>query len=278
LKGLRALIVDDNALNRRMLHEQISAWGMRDESFARAADVVPALRAAREARDPYDFVLLDYQMPEMDGATLAATIKSDPQLRDASLIMLTSVGNLSEVRHMEGGCVEASLVKPVRQWQLRNALSRSWSKRSGVAAPAQAEQKRSAAVQPVVSSGTRVLLVEDNAVNQKVAALMLQRLGLRADRAADGKEAVAMFEMAGYDLILMDCQMPEMDGYAASRTIRRLERGERRVTIVAMTAEVTGDARERCLASGMDDYIAKPVKIESLAEMLRKWTGRTEAR
>jgi CheY-like chemotaxis protein len=127
-------------------------------------------------------------------------------------------------------------------------------------------------------SGIRVLLVEDNAVNQKVAARMLERVGLRPDVAANGREAVAMFEMAWYDIILMDCQMPEMDGYAAAETIRRLEHGPRRVAIIAMTAEAIGDARDRCLAAGMDDYIAKPVKLESLTESLRKWAPRPAAR
>jgi PAS domain S-box-containing protein len=275
LAGLRALIIDDNDLNRRMLHEQISAWGMRDTSFAAAVDVIPAMHAALREGDPYQFVLLDYQMPDIDGATLAARIKNDPEIRDTLLVMLTSVGHLSEVRHMEGSCVDASLVKPVRQWQLLNALSTTWARRSGVEAPPVQPQ----ASDPVPSglfegSGLRVLLAEDNIVNQKVAGRMLGRLGLRTDVAANGKEAVAMFQMAWYDIIIMDCQMPEMDGYAAAEEIRRQERGERRVAIIAMTAEAIGDARERCLASGMDDYVAKPVKLGELADVLRRWVAK----
>jgi PAS domain S-box-containing protein len=275
LHGLRVLIVDDNALNRRMLHEQIAAWGMRDTSFAKAAEVVPAMHEARREGDPYHFVLLDYQMPEIDGATLAARIKEDPSIAGTLLIMLTSVGHLTEVRHMEGGRVDASLVKPVRQWQLLNALSTTWAKRSGHETP---RQERTSAEPPPITtfegSGIRVLLAEDNIVNQKVAARMLERLGLRPDLAADGREAVAMFQMAWYDVIIMDCQMPQMDGYAAAGEIRRLERGERRVAIIAMTAEAIGDARERCLAAGMDDYIAKPVKLAELSDALRKWTAK----
>jgi PAS domain S-box-containing protein len=278
LNGLRALIVDDNDLNRRMLRQQISAWGMRDSSFARAAEVVPAMRAACESGDPYQFVLLDYQMPEIDGATLAAAIKADAALSETLLIMLTSVGHLVEVRNMEGSAVDASLVKPVRQWQLLNAISTTWSKRLGLDAPPEAAVERPSPAMIFEGRGIRVLLVEDNVVNQKVAARMLERLGLRPDVAADGREAVAMFQMAWYDIILMDCQMPEMDGYAASEMIRRLERGERRVAIVAMTAEAIGDARDRCLAAGMDDYIAKPVKLDSLAESLRKWAPKPTAR
>jgi len=276
LSGIRVLIVDDNDLNRRMLHEQIGAWGMRDTSFAAARDVVPALHAAIREGDPYQFVLLDYQMPELDGATLAAQIKSDPALRETLLIMLTSVGHLSEVRHMEGSCVDASLVKPVRQWQLLNALSTTWSLHCGVEAPPTRPQP----AEPIAAglfedSGLRVLLAEDNIVNQKVAARMLERIGLRPDVAANGKEAVNMFQMAWYDVIIMDCQMPEMDGYAAAEEIRRMERGERRVVIIAMTAEAIGDARERCLAAGMDDYVAKPVKLAELGDVIRRWVGKT---
>jgi PAS domain S-box-containing protein len=278
LQGLRVLIVDDNELNRRMLHEQISAWGMRDTSFAHAGEVVPGMCAARREGDPYHFVLLDYQMPELDGVTLAGHIKAEPAVRDAILIMLTSVGHLSEVRHREGGCVDASLVKPVRQWQLLNALSTTWSRRTGEETPRMPAKPAEPPTPSFHGSGIRVLLAEDNIVNQKVAARMLERLGLRPDVAANGKEAVAMFQMAWYDIIIMDCQMPEMDGYAASEAIRRLERGERRVVILAMTAEAVSEARERCLESGMDDFIPKPVRIAELAEALRKWAAKPSAR
>ena len=214
-------------------------------------------------------------MPEIDGATLATSIKADPEIRDTLLIMLTSVGHLSEVRHMEGSFVDASLVKPVRQWQLLNALSTTWSRRPASSSPpAQPQASESAPSGIFEGSGLRVLLAEDNIVNQKVASRMLERLGFRTDVSANGKEAVGMFQMAWYDMIIMDCQMPEMDGFAAAEEIRRLERGERRVIILAMTAEAIGDARERCLASGMDDYIAKPVKLAELADVLRRWVGK----
>jgi two-component system, sensor histidine kinase and response regulator len=277
LNGLRVLIVDDNDLNRRMLHEQISAWGMRDTSFAAAAEVIPAVREALAEGDPYHFVLLDYQMPELDGATLAGRIRQDAALTGSVLIMLTSVGHLNEVRHMEGACVDASLVKPVRQWQLLNALSTTWARRNGEGAPRRETTPEIPIVPPFADSGVRVLLVEDNVVNQKVAARMLERLGLRPDVAANGREAVSMFQMAWYDIIIMDCQMPEMDGYQASEEIRQMERGERRVVILAMTAEAIGDARDRCLSAGMDDYIPKPVKLADMSAALQKWVVRPTA-
>jgi CheY-like chemotaxis protein len=231
------------------------------------------MRQARLQGDPYQFVLLDYMMPGMDGVSLAHAIKSDPELSATALIMLTSVGHWTEVRQLEGADVDASLVKPVRQWQLLNALATTWSKRGGAipAAPVRVRQEGM-----FTGMGIRALLAEDNVVNQKVAVRMLERLGVRADVAANGREAVDMFQLAWYDLIILDCQMPEMDGYAAAEEIRRLERGERRVAIVAMTAEAMGDARERCLASGMDDYIAKPVKFEQLTEVVKEWVAATK--
>jgi two-component system, sensor histidine kinase and response regulator len=280
LEGLRALIVDDNEVNRRVLHEQIANWGMRDTCLAGGENVVAALYEARRSGDPYQFVLLDYQMPGMDGATLAAAIKADPEIQDVLLIMLTSVGDRSEVRHMEGASVDASLVKPVRQSQLLKTLSVSWSKKSGREVPGKpADQGQRTKFQGrFAGSHVRPLLAEDNVVNQKVALRMLERLGLRADVAGNGREAVEMFKLVPYDVIFMDCQMPELDGYGASRAIRRLEGGERHVNIVAMTAEAMTGAREHCLAAGMDDYIAKPVKVEDLAEALQRVIDRRAAR
>jgi signal transduction histidine kinase/CheY-like chemotaxis protein len=283
LRGLRVLIVDDNAVNRRLLHEQITSWGMRNGSFAEAPQALRALRTAQEANDPYHFVLLDYQMPEMDGATLARAIKSDPLIRDVLVVLLTSVGRWSEVRPLEGAAIDASLVKPVRQSQLLNTLATAWAKRlegtegalvtrahgiaelrdQGYAAMKDALRERSPHI--------RILVAEDNVVNQKVASRMLERLGIRPDLAANGGEVLEMLELAPYDLIFMDCQMPEMDGYEASRRIRRRETNGRHVAIVAMTAEAMAGAREACLAAGMDDHIAKPVKVEDIFVALQKW-------
>jgi signal transduction histidine kinase/DNA-binding response OmpR family regulator len=276
LRGLRVLIVDDNAVNRRVLHEQVTSWGMRNGSHAEATQVLQALHEARADGDPYKMALLDYQMPEMDGATLAAAIKADPSLRDIVLIMLTSVSHSSEVRRMQGTGIDACLVKPVRQSHLLSTLALAWSKKlqSGLAtrsvlrempAPISKIAGRFAGV-PV-----RVLVAEDNAVNQKVAVLMLERVGLRPDVAGNGREAVEMCAMLPYDLIFMDCQMPEMDGYTATSEIRKREGPDRRVAIVAMTAEAMEGARDRCLGAGMDDYIAKPVRLDEMIEALKKW-------
>jgi signal transduction histidine kinase/CheY-like chemotaxis protein len=275
LRGLRVLIVDDNEVNRRVLHEQVASWGMRNGAFSSGESVVEALRHAKASGDPYHFVLLDYHMPHMDGATVAAAIKNHPEIRDTVVILLTSVGNWNEVRPMEGVQINASLVKPVRQSQLLNTLASTWSRHLGVspweAARSQAEAAAADKPGPFFSRAVRVLVAEDNVVNQKVAGLMLERLGIRVDFASNGREAVQMFEMVPYHLIFMDCQMPEMDGYAAARAIRGREQGGRRVPIVAMTAEAMAGAREACLEAGMDDYIPKPVERRTLGEKLERW-------
>ena len=277
LRGLRVLIVDDNDVNRRMLHEQVSSWNMRNGSFAGARQALQAMREARAAGDPYQVVLLDYQMPEMDGATLAEAIKGDPLLSDTLVIMLTSVGHWREVRHMQGASIDACLVKPVRQSQLQNTLATAWSKKqqSGFATQTKALGEIAALKSQFagIFAGAlvRVLVAEDNAVNQKVAVRMLERLGLRPDVAGNGREAVELCSLLPYALIFMDCEMPEMDGYAATAEIRKRQGSNGRVAIIAMTADAMEGARERCIAAGMDDYIAKPVRLGEMIESLKKW-------
>jgi len=277
LRGLRVLIVDDNDVNRRMLHEQVSSWNMRNGSFAGARQALQAMREARAAGDPYQVVLLDYQMPEMDGATLAEAIKGDPLLSDTLVIMLTSVGHWREVRHMQGASIDACLVKPVRQSQLQNTLATAWSKKqqSGFATQTKALGEIAALKSQFagIFAGAlvRVLVAEDNAVNQKVAVRMLERLGLRPDVAGNGREAVELCSLLPYALIFMDCEIPEMDGYAATAEIRKRQGSNGRVAIIAMTADAMEGARERCIAAGMDDYIAKPVRLGEMIESLKKW-------
>ncbi len=270
LRGLRVLIVDDNRVNRRILHEQVAHWGMDGTCLESAHQVVSAMHEAVEVGQPYHFVLLDYQMPGIDGATLAASIKADGAIRDAILVMLTSSADRSEVRHMEGISVDASLRKPVRQLHLLNTLLINRAKGSGLEIPP--HQQASGTLEKSLSGAAiRVLIADDNTVNQRVEARMLEHLGLKADMAASGIEAVEMFRAAPYDVIFMDCQMPGMDGYAATREIRRLQSGVQRVIVVAMTAEAMTGTRERCMEAGMDDYVTKPVKLESVYATLRKW-------
>ena len=274
LRDLRVLIVDDNEVNRRVLHEQVTSWGMRNGSFASGEQVVEAMRQAKASGDPYHFALLDYQMPTMDGADVAAAIKNDPEIRDTVVILLTSVGHWNDVRPMEGISIDASLVKPVRQSQLLNTMATAWSRRGNAGfsdRPARFRETAPACNGRFRGRGIRVLVAEDNVVNRRVAGLMLEKLGLDVDFAANGKEAVQRFETTPYGVIFMDCQMPLMDGFTAAREIRSRERGGSHVPIVAMTAEAMAGARESCLAAGMDDYIAKPVQSGELGDKVAHW-------
>ena len=274
LTGLRVLIVTDNTVHRMVVHEMIVGWGMRNGSFVTMEQALDALRAAHAAGDPYHFVVADFQMH--GGVALASAIKHDPALEDIVVVMLTSIGNWRQVKELEGRVINGCLVKPVRHSQFFNLLVTCWTHRLRPARPSQqpAEPRlpsRPQLVEQFQGANLRVLVAEDNVVNQKVATRMLEKLGVRADVAADGREAVEMTRMIPYDIVFMDCQMPEMNGYEASAEIRRREGSDRRTVIIAMTAEALEGSRELCLASGMDDFIAKPVKLESLIEALKRW-------
>jgi len=284
LRDLRVLIVDDNEVNRRVIHEQSSSWGMRNGSFASGEQALTAVREAQAQGDPYHFVIADYQMPGLDGAALALAIDMDFTLDKPVIVILTSVGHLSEAKGLQSSSVHACLAKPVRPSQLLNALAVGWSRKKSTV-PAGPDQRiirnPTAAVAHSVAgrfagSSLRVLVVEDNAVNQRVAIRMLERLGLRADVAGNGREALEMALLAPYDVIFMDCQMPEMDGYESAAEIRRREGPNQRVTIIAMTADVLKGSRERCLEAGMNSFISKPVKLDDLIKALQQKITSTE--
>ena len=286
LRDLRVLIVDDNEVNRRVIHEQISSWGMRNGSFASGEQALQAVRDAQADGDPYHFVIADYQMPGLDGAALAIAIDSDSTLDKPIIVILTSVGQLSEAKGLQAGAVHACLPKPVRPSQLLNALATAWStkKATALAAPDQMAIRNSKAGAASSVAGRfagcalRILIVEDNVVNQRVAFRMLERLGLLADVAGNGREAVEMALLAPYDVIFMDCQMPEMDGYEAAAEIRIREGPNQHVTIIAMTADVLKGSRERCLDAGMDSFISKPVKLDDLIKALHTKTASAEVK
>ncbi len=279
VQGLRVLIVDDNEVNRRVVHEQISSWGMRNGSYASAEEALEAVRAAQAAHDPYNIVIADYQMPGIDGVTLASLIKADPSLGDPVYILLTSVSHRKDVGEVEAACVDACLLKPVRHTKLLKAMSEAWSRKrpSGARfAELTGTQPSMAALHQALATefagrDACILVVEDTAVNQKVAVMQLRKLGVRADVAANGREALELLQMRPYSLVLMDCQMPEMNGYEATRHIRRMQGPGHTIPIVAMTADAVSGSRERCLNAGMNDYISKPVSIDELRRALRAW-------
>ena len=269
LRGARALIVDDNATNRRILRGQLSAWGMLPEEVEGGRQALAALRHAM-ATDPFRIVLLDMQMPDMDGEETARRINADPTLKRVPIVLLSSAGSVGSAEEMKAKGFAAWATKPVRQSQLLNALVDvfGWPE----AENRRAEVRPGERPQDRRLEGMRVLVAEDNAVNQKVALRMLERLGCRAEAVADGAEAVAAIKRIPYHAILMDCHMPEMDGYEATAEVRRLEAAmNRRTPIIAMTANAMEGDREKCLAAGMDDYIAKPVRPDQLRDTLLRW-------
>jgi len=272
LHGRRVLIVDDNATNRRILERQLSLWGCRAEALAGGAQALARLHEARRHGKAFDIAIVDMQMPEMDGATLGRRIKADPDIAATRLVLFTSLGRRGDAARAReiGFC--AYLNKPAKPGALRECLEAVAGLAPGqtiLEAPALVTRHSLAER----SAGKfRVLLAEDNIVNQKLAVMLLTRLGCRVDCVGNGLEAVEACERLLYDLVLMDCQMPEMDGYQASGAIRRLEAGgERRIPIIAMTANAMHGDRDKCLAASMNDYLAKPIVREQFEQMLQRW-------
>jgi PAS domain S-box-containing protein len=276
LKGVRALVVDDNATNRKIVHHFIISWGMRNGSACSAPEALGILRKAAATGDPYRLVLLDYQMPEMDGVDLARSIKGDAALAKAELIMLTSLGTRLPEEVMAETDIARCLQKPVRQSELFNAIASvliSADLQKKVQEPAPAESPLS---QRGAHSKVRILVAEDNPVNQKVALRQLEKLGFRADSAANGCEVLESLERIGYDIVVMDCHMPEMDGYAATRAIRR-HSALAKTYVIAMTANAMQGDREKCLEAGMDDYVSKPTRLSDLERALQKAIAQLES-
>ncbi len=275
LESLRALVVDDNATNREIIHQHALSWGMRGGTAEDARSALSMLKLAAEGDDPYDVAILDMQMPGTDGLELARAIKADPALFGTRLVLLASFGDRGETRRAREVGISAYLTKPVRPSQLYDTLATVMGAPKGVV---QEEEM------PIVSGHTnlegrsrtraRLLVAEDNAVNQKVAAKMLESLGYRVDVVSNGLEAVNALAHIPYEAILMDCHMPEMDGYEATREIRRREEKTGHHTpVIALTASAMRGDRELAAEAGMDDYVTKPAKKEALEETLTKWVS-----
>jgi len=279
VEGVRVLIVDDNATNREIVTHQTASWRMRPVAVDGGKAALAALRAAVADKDPFVLALVDMQMPIIDGGELAVLIKKDPALAGLKLILLSSMSMTLGREELIKQGFSGALTKPVRKSSLFDAISDvlSLSPSAGCGGTASGKGKPALVkAAPVAKRSSwanlRILIAEDNVINQKVAMLQLQKLGCKADTVANGREAVEAVSTMPYDLVLMDCQMPEMDGFEATKTIRaRQKEGERRTVIVAMTANALEGDREKCLAAGMDDYISKPVRIENLAAAIGRW-------
>ncbi|HWB07929.1 MAG TPA: response regulator [Pirellulales bacterium] len=270
LTGLRVLAVDDNTTQLEILRTMLLELGCEVATATNGGEALALLRAAASSATPFRLAIFDMKMPGLDGRQLAQAIGADPALRPTRRIALTALSELmleAELREMG---VESCLHKPLRQSRLHDCLVELLLPHPNVAGPAEGTAAVARPTRPL--AGRRVLLAEDNEVNQLVAREMLHRLGVECEVASDGREAVEKARAADFDLILMDCQMPELDGFEATQAIRQAEnpgsRGGRRMPIVALTANAVKGDRERCLAAGMDAYLTKPVKPAELMETL----------
>lgn len=278
LNGVRVLVVDDNRTNREVLHHLLASWGMRSDGVADGMAALCLLRDARQGGDPYAVALLDGMMPGMSGPDLALAISDEPQLCDTKLILLTSV-TFQGVQYDKARRAQVMfhLHKPVRKAQLQKCLCKLFGAADSHRRLLE-RKMRTAAPQRLRFPGARILLVEDNLVNQEVASTMLAQVGCQVDIANNGQEAVEQIAENSYDAVMMDCQMPVMDGFQATAVIRAREQAiaddtaiSTHLPIVAVTAHAIRGDRERCLQAGMDDYLCKPFVQEDLVALLKRW-------
>ncbi|MFH2003015.1 MAG: response regulator, partial [Planctomycetota bacterium] len=277
-QGMRILVVDDMEVNRRILKEQLEHWETKVETCESGEVAIDLLRNTREKGQPFDLVILDHQMPGMDGEMLASAIKQDNKLSGIPLVMCTSSGERFSADRLEKAGLAACLIKPVRERRLWQAVcavqagSSSMKPDTGVSSQKPVPAGKQHSPEKNAQVPACVLLVEDNKVNQKVASKMLEKYGCKVDVACDGKEAVEKAKGLAYDIIFMDCQMPVMDGFQSTIEIRRLEEGlGRRTPIIALTAHAMQSNHERCLHAGMDDILTKPIQRKELLRMLQKY-------
>jgi PAS domain S-box-containing protein len=274
LQGLRVLVVDDSTTNCRILDRQLSSWEMRVDTVERSIDAMSYLNRAIEIGDPYQLALLDMQMPDLDGESLGKQIKGSPTLQNTNLIMLTSLDQNDAAKRMLEIGFAYYLRKPVRKLRLLNCIIDAITGTRQYLNLNQGKQDLKK-TEPIPPSKLKILLAEDSQVNQKVATNQLNNLGYHPNVAANGKEVLELLAHIPYDIILMDCQMPVLDGYETSRRIRALEAEAKdrasKVIIIALTANAMKEDRDRCLASGMDDYLSKPIRKEDLEIKLSYW-------
>lgn len=273
IKDKNILIVDDNATNRKWLSILLKKWGCRSSEAASAKQALELLEEGILQKAPYDIALLDMQMPEMDGETLGRTIKEKELLKDTLVVMLTSLGNRGDAVRFQKSGFDAYLTKPVKQSHLYDCiLTILNSKLKSVA-----QKEKQIITRYVLAENRnkkrRILVVEDNIVNQKIAIKILEKYGYRVNAVANGQEALHALKLASYDLVLMDCQMPVMDGYEATKEIRNSNSKvmNNKIFVIAMTANAMKGDREKCINAGMDDYIAKPINPQALKKTIERW-------
>jgi PAS domain S-box-containing protein len=269
LAGRRVLAVDDNATNRQILRQQLGHWGLRVTTVESGAEALAALRKGAASGKRYDLAILDMKMPGMDGLSLARAIKKEKKLEGVRLVLLTSIGQRGHGAEASRIGISAYLTKPVDEADLYDCLVEVLTRGRTRQAPSLVTRHSLQEARP--QRGARVLVAEDNEVNQKVAVRILERLGYRVEVADNGREAVEACKRSPYAAVLMDGQMPVLDGFEATRRIRELEGEGRHTPVIAMTASAMKGDRERYLEAGMDDYVSKPVTPESLEAVLKRW-------
>jgi PAS domain S-box-containing protein len=277
--GARVLAVDDNETNRRVVAGMLGSWGCRHQEVDSAAAALEALRAAVKKGESYDVAILDMMMPETNGEELGRLIKADPELAGVRLIMMTSMGSRGDASRLEKVGFAAYLTKPVKQSQLFDCLMVVMHRgEADEVAAARIVTRHSLADRE--KRKARILLAEDNAINRKVALKTLERMGYHAEPVEDGRAALEALSRRRFDLVLMDVQMPVMDGITATRRIRDEASPvlDHRVPIVALTAHAMAEDREVCLAAGMNDYLSKPIQPDKLAAVIERWMRRDESR
>jgi CheY-like chemotaxis protein/HPt (histidine-containing phosphotransfer) domain-containing protein len=271
IHDMHVLVVDDNGTNRMILTKMLENFGCRINSISSGKEAVKALRSSQERGDPYRLVLLDLQMPEMDGEQTLTAIKADPNVREVTVIILTSMGHRGDAARLEAlGCA-GYLLKPIKQAQLYDAILAVFGQRLQITDEIRSQLITRHTLSEQKRQSTRILLAEDNPINQKLAITLLQKAGYPVDVVENGVQAVEGLKAKHYHLVLMDVQMPEMDGFEATQRIREYEAGKSHIPIIAMTAHAMKGDRERCLAAGMDDYLSKPIEPQELFDKISQW-------
>jgi signal transduction histidine kinase/DNA-binding response OmpR family regulator len=273
LEGLRVCCVDDNDTNRHLLARYVEDWGLNPTSASSGIEALAVLRAGVARGKPFHLAILDMQMPGMDGLELASAIKADPAIQAVRLVLLTSLGRRGDAAEARRAGYQAYLTKPIRKGQLEKSLVAVMSSDQQISGDDRGTSitKQLATEQNTMGVSQNILAADDHPVNQELVSLLVKKLGHHVELVSNGKEALKALQHKTFALVLMDCQMPEMDGYEATRAIREIEGHERHTPIIALTAAaMTGD-REKCLAAGMDDYLTKPIHPEKLRDAFLRW-------
>jgi PAS domain S-box-containing protein len=276
LRGAKVLVVDDNATNRAVMCRLLKSWGCRMRCFADGESALEELREGARDADPYRLALIDLSGAGSAGESLGRAIAAEPELHETALVAMTGFGRTGDGMWLKELGYAGQVSKPVGEGNLRAGLRALEGEGKESGSPANGSAPQSGARKGLRSA--RILVAEDNIVNQDVALAILRKLGARVELAGNGLEALAALRSGDYDLVLMDCEMPEMDGYEATRRIRDAETGVRnpQVPVIAFTADAVSGDREKCFEAGMNDYLAKPVDPGRLAEVLEKWILRRE--